>query len=294
MNDKSEGKYIIMKIVAGIVLFNPNLDRLVENLYAVCPQVQKVVLVENGSDNREDIKKLLESFENIDLICNTRNMGIAYALNQIGNYAKDNNYAWMLALDQDSVIKDGLIEKYCECLENASPNTAMLTCRIEDRNFEFEEKQALNKTEEVEFCITSASLLKTEAWEKVGGYDQELFIDKVDTDMCWNLIENGWKIIKIDYVGVLHEIGNKTKRINFLGKQVTIFNHSPFRCYYIVRNGIYCAEKHKKYRDTRQMKKSSFNRILLCMLFENQKIQKLVAGVKGIADGYAMAKGIGK
>lgn len=275
--------------MAGIVLFNPELQRLSENVNAVIHQVNVTVVVDNGSKNVGEIDEFCRQWPQIKLIRNSENKGIATALNQIMQYAYDNNYEWVLSLDQDSICEIDLVKNYLQYI--GCGKIGMLTCHINDRNFQFEkENEALASPEVVDFCITSGCLLRTEAWLNVGRYDDKLFIDKVDTDMCWLLCENGWKIVKIPYIGLLHEIGHRTKRKKVFNKEVVVFNHSPFRCYYIVRNGIYCAAKHRRYRNTKGMEKSSWHRILLCLIFEENKLKKLYAGIKGLIDGYKMVK----
>ena len=98
-----------MEIITGIILYNPDLSRLRENISAILPQVDNVVLVENGSSDITYLKELED--EKIELIVNDENMGIAYALNQVMQYAHDNSYEWALTLDQDSVVPPGLVDK---------------------------------------------------------------------------------------------------------------------------------------------------------------------------------------
>lgn len=45
-----------MHTFAGIVLFNPEIERLKENLQAIVPQVVEVVLIDNCSQNIAEIK----------------------------------------------------------------------------------------------------------------------------------------------------------------------------------------------------------------------------------------------
>ena len=54
-----------MKYIAGIVLYNPDLGRLKENIESICKQVDKVILIDNGSDNIRSNKEIFElySFE---------------------------------------------------------------------------------------------------------------------------------------------------------------------------------------------------------------------------------------
>ena len=56
------------KIAAGIVLYSPDIARLKKNLEAIVPQVEKVFLVDNHSDNIEEVKKMLEQFPVCKLI----------------------------------------------------------------------------------------------------------------------------------------------------------------------------------------------------------------------------------
>ena len=80
-----------MKILAGITIYNPNIDRLKENIEAIFLQVEEVVCVDNGSDNYEHIKQLLLlDYPEVVVIQNKKNLGVAKALNQMFEYAKEN------------------------------------------------------------------------------------------------------------------------------------------------------------------------------------------------------------
>lgn len=67
-----------MKYIAGIVLYNPDLGRLKENIESICKQVDKVILIDNGSDNIREIEDLIKEYLNCILLKNGENMGIAY------------------------------------------------------------------------------------------------------------------------------------------------------------------------------------------------------------------------
>ena len=70
-----------MKMGAVIVTFNPNLDRLYENIKAMNKQVDFSYIVDNYSDNRSSIEQLALNFKNVRLIKLERNFGIAKAQN---------------------------------------------------------------------------------------------------------------------------------------------------------------------------------------------------------------------
>lgn len=181
-----------MKTLVGIVLYNPDLNRLNENIKKIEKQVDEVLYINNNSQNTKKIEEIInkknkENTVKHTLINNNENLGIAYALNQILNYAYENNYQWFLTLDQDSVCNSNLIKEYLKYIN--LPNIAMITCNKEDRNFKNLEKVTMQEYEEVDSCITSSCFNKTSALKEVGGFDNYFFIDYVDFDICYSLKE---------------------------------------------------------------------------------------------------------
>lgn len=271
-----------MRIITGIILYNPDIPRLRENISAVLPQVDKVVLVENGSSDITYLKGFED--EKIELIVNDENMGIAYALNQVMQFAYDNGAEWALTLDQDSVVADNLVEEYKRFM---LPNVGIVTCCINDRNFvaygEGEEKDG----EELQYCITSASMTNVKAVIEVGGFDNEMFIDWVDWDICLALRHGGYKIIRASKTYIIHELGEKTKSKVWHGHQLLIMRRSKMRNYYINRNWIYIA---RKWEEVSLLKNTliCIKRILVAVLLEPNKWQSVKALTRGMIDGFLM------
>lgn len=272
-----------MKILAGIVLYNPDIHRLKENIEGIYNQVDKLIFIDNNSSNKKEILKLLEKYNNIEIIHNEKNNGIAGALNQILEYANKNNYEWFLTLDQDSVAQNKLISNYSKVFE--IENVGMITCNIIDRNF-IEEKKDGNEYSYINRCITSGCINNTEVIQKCGGFDNKMFIDYVDFDICATLIENNYKIIKINYDGLLHEVGH-AKIVKFFGKKEKIFNHSPFRTYYIIRNRLYFLEKHNVKKKLKE-KMKILKRCILILVYQNNKKENLYAILRGYIDSKKM------
>ena len=110
-----------MKTCAGIVLYNPDINRLEENLKSILPQVDSVILVDNGSKNTVEIDEFTLQYVRSDvrLVRNAKNEGIAKALNQILDYAIQNEAEWFLTLDQDTVSYPGLIECYLKHIDSS-------------------------------------------------------------------------------------------------------------------------------------------------------------------------------
>ena len=274
-----------MKVVAGIVLFNPTLNRLKENIVAISSQVDELIFFDNGSKNIRDIEKLIKKMRiKGKVIYSESNGGIAYALNRISQLAIQEGFDWLLTLDQDTVVFPGLIKEYSKKIEDL-PHLGQLTCDFIDRN---RKEKRIKKydahAEEVKYCITSGALLNLNAYQKTDGFDEYMFIDKVDDEMCCALRKAGFKTYKIGICGFIQEIGHLTKH-HFLYKTVYTNNYPPIRYYYMSRNSLYIAKKYPK--EEKQIKYLMNNFKLLCkvMLYEKNKREKLKAILKGTYEG---------
>ncbi len=268
-----------MDIIAGIVTYNPDIARLKKNIDSIKKQVYEVVIVDNNSSNLIEIKKYVK--DNINIIENDDNYGIAKALNQIMKYAKDKKIKWVLTLDQDSICPQDFIRRLGKKIQS---NVAIVCPNVYDINKKNILKDSIkNKNNYVEKCITSGSLISVLAWEQVGKFDEKMFIDGVDFEFCYRLKDYGYYIYRDDDTELIHEIGHISIR-KFLFWKVCVKNHSAFRKYYIAKNIIYVAKKRKKNRI-----KAVFQEVKLVgivMFYENDKINKIKKILKGIIDGF--------
>ena len=278
-------------IIAGIVSFNPDFKRLEDNIRSIENQVDQVLLVENGSKNQGEVLDFLkEKFPKLCLIVNSQNEGIAMALNQLLCKCRENGGKWLITLDQDSVSPNNLVSVYQKYL--SEKNVAMICPRIVDRNsgMAVEHTGAINNLpfEEVERCITSATLMDTQVADIIGDFDDKMFIDYVDFEYCIRVRKNGYKIIKVNETELLHELGNTVTRRLF-GRTIQVLNHSPFRKYYYIRNIIYTYRKHKDVLPRFYCVKPIVGIYVKTLFFEKDKIEKLKKMRQGFRDGRTMS-----
>lgn len=276
-----------MKVLVGIVTYNPDIERLEENFNAILAEsIDYLLIYDNGSKNISAIRSIAKQKE-IELFENDSNVGIASALRYIMDYADSNMYDWVMTLDQDSIVLPGIVDKY-RFYAAKLKDAAMLTCLIKDRNFTEESMQSSN-VNKVTRCITSAAFTSVKCYSKTCGYDEAMFIDYVDFDICYSLEEAGFKIYQIPFVGLLHEVGNG-RNVKFLGKAYIVYNHSAFRKYYLVRNSIYCAKKHPQFDSLLKTILRVLREMLFVLLYENDKRKKMQRMCKGYIDGIRMKK----
>ena len=227
------------KILAGIVLYNPDLIRLNLVIAAVYNQVEEVLLYNNGSSNIEGIERIAEGYRRVVLLNAPENKGIAYALNQLCCWSVNKGYEWILTLDQDTICPENLIEKL-------NPYTESDGIGIVCPGVIYEGRENLNTeargTEYVKACMTSASLTKLSAWKHVNGFREDYFIDFVDNEFCMKLRIAGMNILRIHDVHIVHQLGETKRKLFF-----TYTYHKPFRFYYIARNNLCFIKEYRKH-----------------------------------------------
>lgn len=291
-------------IAAGITLYEPEISRLHENIYAVLQQVDRLYLVDNASTELGAFKADIRRNERIVLIENAENAGVAHALNQMCEAAEADGYEWIFLLDQDSLPEREILEKFSRYTEDE--NVAIVTPRyIDDNEPEIVTSEKPKPYETVERCDTSASLVRLSVWREVGGFDDAMFIDYVDFDFCTTVIEHGYSIIRDNEAVLHHRLGHAQEitffipvgrlfKIKKLQAPLFTYNHPPFRTYYFVRNAIYYRHKHRESINVKTEKRAVFRWVLLKLIFEKQRLAQLKAVLAGKKAAKAMLAGLDK
>lgn len=284
---------------AGIVTYNPVISVLKRNIDAIYKNTDQIVIADNNSNNIKEIVMLITNYEKVKLLELEKNYGIAYALNKIVEEAKNKGFDWVMLLDQDSECDKNIFIKYNNfLLEHYNKKIALLTPYIIDINKMTIDDYSLLKLPEyskVSFAITSASLINIDIYEKIGKFDNQLFIDCVDMDYSKRLELNGYEQIRINNTYLLQQVGNaeKTKILRIHkdnAGNVTIMpyyrtNHSLMRQYYIARNNIIMIKRY--FVGIEKIKQSIFVFFYLFtkLFVEKDKIKLTKTIGKGVVDG---------
>ena len=277
------------KIAATIVVYCPDYQRLSENINAISSQVDKVILVVNAESLDRD-KLTINDPHRVLMLSNGGNKGIAYALNRGMHAGEKLGYDWVVTLDQDSVCTPDLVSKLVRHI--GEERVGIVTPVIDDRNCD-DREMGDKPTDEVKLCITSGALTSTKVWKEVGGFTNELFIDYVDYDYCAKLFRHGYRVIRDNEAHLLHEVGHITIKTYGNKHRYMLYNHSPMRDYYIVRNRIYYYHAYPDFVDVAKEKRMLRERIILILLFEKRKIRKGIAILKGAIDSRKLRKKLG-
>jgi rhamnosyltransferase len=241
------------KICAVIISYNPN-DTIYNNVEQLLLDVKKIFIIDNGSceNNKKILYKILENFNNVKILLNQDNLGIAYALNQGINLSIKSGFEWVITLDQDSKFEMHSLEKMFHLAYYLSKNHKVgiiaPTYQLQNGELEqsFYESKLLNNVPiETEYgtykliftTMTSGNLIPTKVFQEVGYFDEHFFIDYVDFEFCLRLNKLGYDIFQSIDTVLEHELGSSLeKKIFFNLMKLKVSVHSPLRIYYKYRN----------------------------------------------------------
>jgi rhamnosyltransferase len=276
---------------AVVVTFNPgaNFER---HLQAIRSQASRVLVVDNGSASAERLRAIVTNTE-CEFLGNEKNLGIATALNQAAEIASSSGAVWLAMFDQDSALPDSAIAEMLslyakiECKERV----AILAMSHRDRgtggDYHMSEDVLSEGAEirRVKTTITSGSMLKLEAYRKLGGFDEQLFIDSVDLEYCLRARSHGFAIVEATKVHLIHSIGSSERRSIF-GRPFVLTHHSDDRRYYMTRNQLRVLTRYAKF-DPMWSGHAFIHLVRMSvavLVFEKERPRKLVAIAQGICD----------
>lgn len=277
---------------AIIITHNPDTGFHIRSA-KIAAQVNKLIIVDNGS-SPGSINILQKSSVRLDavLLLNPKNMGIATALNQGMSWAHKNCYLWAITYDQDTIVKDALFEIYQSTYSEISiiHKIAIIGSNYFDINSCRYHLQIQSNYDcswiEQKTVITSGSLISLEAYQEIGPFRENFFIDLVDIEYCLRARTKGFRLFLTLEPTMDHAIG-KVKIHNIAGLRLGTTNHNPARRYYMARNHIILV---KEYFLTEPLwvistLYSRLKSILLICFFEDNKVTKLKLTLLGIIDG---------
>ena len=269
-------------ICATVILYNPDLH-VIDNILSYSKQVDKIILIDN-SEVKNDllIQKLKSLISSLEYVFNGDNLGIATALNIACKMAIQAHYEWILTMDQDSIFCD--FELYLKCFKtNVHSKTAVVSPNSElDCNYTNTNCTAIQKN----MTITSGSLINLNIFNKIGRFEDKLFIDEVDFEYCLKAKKNGYEVLFLENIPLKHNLGEINKNISTKNKIKT--QHNYIRRYYITRNHFYVSKLYGKEFENYKMKRSIYQYLYRnswkILTREEDKVRKILSIFLGFKD----------
>jgi len=244
------------KVVAVVVTYQPHLIELARLLDAIRHQVQRTIVVDNGSTI--DVRGFLaeRSDPEIHCLCLGDNHGVAAAQNAGIAWAREQGASFVILFDQDSIPESGMVALLQRTYQRKSDEgyrvAAVGPRYVDDRNsartsfarlsgmrIRIDECITPDEGILVDFVISSGSLISLDALSHIGGMAETLFIDQIDIEWGLRAKSLGYQSFGVHNAVMAHSLGEAP--LTILGRK--LLNHSPLRHYYIVRNAIWLISK---------------------------------------------------
>lgn len=273
------------RVCAVIVTYNPE-PAFLDNIGAIAPQVGHIVVVDNGSGSAiQPHLMTLEAGHDCTVIRNRQNLGIAAALNLGVKYAIEAGFNWIATFDQDSHVSDGFIAQMLETYQQAGnpEKIAIIAPTYVDRESGIRQPIMRARNGKILVTMTSGNMLPSSVFQRLGTFDESLYMDYVDIEFCLRARRRGMAIIQSPAI-LFHSCGRLTRH-SLLGRRFGASNHSAERRYYITRNRLrlllpYAADWSWLWREVKMMLAEATK----IALVEDNKWKKFRAMAAGTAD----------
>ncbi len=257
-----------------MVVYNPD-STLEDNIRALLTEVANLIVVDNGSEpSNRAVTAALAVACNFEVIWNKENAGLAAALNTgIRRALLNEDYAWIATFDQDSRVSAGFSEAmlaaYASCpfreeLALVGPRHVLSSERTAEKLPDGD-----TPFQEITVTLQSGSLFSRSTLKNADLFDEAT------------------------RALLFHRVGTPTTH-TFFNKNCMVFNHSPVRRYYAVRNRLRVYARYL-FSDPRWIGHDAWSwckEIIKLILFEKDRLKKLAYMARGGWDALRGRSGV--
>lgn len=284
------------KIHSVTVTFNPVLDVLFNHIYSLKNQVEKLIIVDNGSDNIDDIVSMVNSINNVLLVFQNENVGLAKAQNIGVETSISLGAEYFILFDQDSVVDEYFVTGLKLAYDDLS-SKGVLVGAVGPSFYDsvsndlypptkywgpFIRNVNLGLATSVSFLIASGCFIPKQSFLAIGAMREELFVDYIDVEWSFRARSLGYIVVMTNQAKMSHAIGDS--RISIFGRTVSV--HSPLRRYFLIRNSFYMLRL-SYVSFGYKVREIIFNviRFVISLIFSANKVQTIRYSAKGFFHG---------
>lgn len=277
-------------VTAVIITYNCHTS-IERTIRAVASQVGRVIIVDNGSEPEalDAINNAIcrNGLQNCDFLPQGRNLGIGAALNIGVCAALTAGAEYIFTLDDDTETSPGTVAELVHCsLDHEGQHVGIVKARWITPSTSPEASCGQEDApRSVERVPSSGSLICREAFESVGMFREDYFLDHVDYEYCARIIEAGWRVLICPTATVFHRPGDVTLR-PFFGRTLVVTNYPAERLFLLCRNGfvLYLWER-RSGRRLREHCRFVARTFVTSILYEREKLRKASAIIRGCVEG---------
>ena len=279
------------RYVAAVITTYNCYTSIERTILAIVNQVDKVVIVDNGSEPEtlDAIRSAIERnrLQTCEFLPQGRNLGIGAAMNIGVRAALAAGAAYILTLDDDTEASPGAVAELIRCfMDHEAQHVGIVWAQwIGEINFLQTSNGKGDKPRTVDRTPSSGCMISRKVLESVGMFREDYFLDCTDYEYCARIISAGWRVLTCPTATVFHRPGDVTRR-QFFGRTVLVSNYPAERLFLLCRNGfvLYLWDR-RSGRYFREHCRSTAARFVKSLLYEREKVRKSAAIIRGSVEG---------
>jgi len=204
------------------------------------PDDWEVILLDNASQD-ETVAMVRADFPTVHLIASEENLGFGAGNNRAAAHARGD---YLLLLNPDTLVSQKAILTLLDFMD-AHPRAGACSSQLhlpdgspQPYTFGKDPKLGyllrrgwqrlvhgrmlhdwdLDFPQQMPWVSGAAMLVRREAWEEVGGFDEGFFMYFEDNDLCLRMRERGWEIWYNPDVSIIHLGGQSAQHMAFSGR----------------------------------------------------------------------------
>jgi GT2 family glycosyltransferase len=220
------------KLTISIVNYNAGeyLIKCLDSLRRASKALEFDVYVVDNASSDGSIEMAQKEFPEVNFIKNKENLGFGKAHNLVLKNAKT---PYLLVLNPDCEVPSGTLEYMYDFMEK-NPNVGLSTCEIvksdgtldkaahrgfptpwqsflylffkKDKHYHMTNVD-MTTAHEIDSAVGAFMFVRKSVLDKVGYFDEDYFLYGEDIDLCYRIKENGFKIMYVPEVKILHVKG---------------------------------------------------------------------------------------
>ncbi len=204
---------LVSSLIMVIFNYRPNLGEVIK---AVSNEsIDYVAIIDNSTEKVNDISAMLNSFgvhrNKVSYIANPKNLGLSKALNSGIKKGIERGCNLFFILDQDAQPIEGYFDQmksiFKNVLESDMSTGAIAPIVTNSRQLLGKNCGLRSRTSKVKILINSGMVVPLTTYSKIGLYDENLFLDSVDTEFINRLISAGLNVYRYNKVMVYQNFG---------------------------------------------------------------------------------------
>ncbi|ALA20501.1 MULTISPECIES: glycosyltransferase [Chelatococcus] len=289
-----------LRIYSGVVTYRPE-QALLLDLVSVLAQTTECVLIFANSPlsqvHREELLAVGGSAR-IEIIQSRENVGLGSAYNEILRRAGQYGGDAVLLVDQDSTLRPQVVRHLADLMvELAAAGQQVAAVGVQPvgprqatpafkdvRIFLRPGRDGAARFRAVDFVISSGSLVSIAAYQAVGPFRDDFFIDAVDIEWCFRAWHRGFSCWVARDARMEHRLGRGSIAVPLL--RLTLPVQPPTRLYTYVRNQVrMLAMRHVPLRWKAKMLPYIGLQAIVYALKGRRRSYALTAIARGVWDG---------